>query len=48
MMAEYPIARITTAANPQLGSEWIALVLSSQGQAVLQRAGFLSTQLGGD
>ena len=36
----YPLARIKSAANDGAAKEFVALVLSAQGQAVLQKYGF--------
>lgn len=36
----YPIAVLSTAAQPALAQQWVALVLSSEGQTVLRNAGF--------
>jgi molybdate transport system substrate-binding protein len=36
----YPIAVVTDAAHPDLAAEWVDLVLSDEGQQVLQEAGF--------
>jgi molybdate transport system substrate-binding protein len=40
VQAEYPIATLKNAAHPELAAEFIAFVLSSQGQAILQKWGF--------
>lgn len=37
---KYPIALVSASANKELGQKWIDLVLSAEGQALLQRAGF--------
>ena len=37
---KYPIALVSASANKELGQKWIDLVLSAEGQAVLERAGF--------
>lgn len=41
VLAEYPIAVVAGAAHPGLARDWIALVLSGDGQRALERAGFL-------
>ena len=40
VIAEYPIATLTQSANSDLANAFIAYVLSSDGQAVLQKWGF--------
>lgn len=40
MIAEYPIAKLTKSANPDLADAFIAYVLSQNGQTVLQKWGF--------
>lgn len=40
--AEYPIAVLTRATHPKLARDWLALVLSAEGQQVLEDAGFLA------
>jgi molybdate transport system substrate-binding protein len=42
VIAEYPIAVVTTAAHPGLARAWVDFVLSADGQRALQRAGFLT------
>ena len=37
---KYPIALVSASANKELGQKWIDLVLSAEGQAVLENAGF--------
>ena len=37
---KYPIALVSASANKELGQKWIDLVLSAEGQTLLQRAGF--------
>jgi molybdate transport system substrate-binding protein len=41
VVAEYPIAAITGSAHPELARDWLALVLSEEGQRRLAAAGFL-------
>jgi molybdate transport system substrate-binding protein len=41
VIAEYPIAVLHEARNPQLAAELVALVRSAQGQRALDEAGFL-------
>jgi len=40
VIAEYPIAALTEGANPELANAFVDYVLSSDGQAVLQKWGF--------
>ncbi len=40
--AEYPIAVVTKAAEPELARAWVGLVLSADGQRVLREHGFVS------
>jgi molybdate transport system substrate-binding protein len=40
VVAKYPIAALTNAPQPELASEFIAYVLSPEGQAILQKWGF--------
>jgi molybdate transport system substrate-binding protein len=40
VMAEYPIATVTRAPQPQLARAWVALVTGPTGQAALKAAGF--------
>ena len=42
--ARYPLAALTTSRNPELAQAFIAHVLSADGQAVLQKWGFLPVQ----
>lgn len=42
VVAEYPIAVVTGAAEAEQAKVWIELVLSEQGQAVLKRYGFVT------
>ncbi len=37
---KYPIAQVKATKNAELAQKWIALVLSPEGQSVLERAGF--------
>ncbi len=41
VLATYPIAAIEKSQNPELAQGWIDLVLSSEGQRVLEEYGFL-------
>jgi molybdate transport system substrate-binding protein len=41
VIAEYPIALVNGASNPELAGEWIEFVLSPVGQRTLRNAGFL-------
>jgi molybdate transport system substrate-binding protein len=41
VIAEYPIATVTAARNPELARAWIGVVLSEAGRKVLADAGFL-------
>jgi molybdate transport system substrate-binding protein len=40
VIADYPIAALTGAPQPELAKEWIAAVLGSEGQQALRNAGF--------
>jgi len=40
VMATYPIAAIVESQHPELAQEWIDLVLSDEGQRVLEEYGF--------
>jgi molybdate transport system substrate-binding protein len=40
VIAEYPIAPLTGSSNPELADEFIAYVLSPEGQATLEKWGF--------
>jgi molybdate transport system substrate-binding protein len=40
VLAEYPIAALQNAPHPELAAEFVAYVLSSEGQAILQKWGF--------
>jgi molybdate transport system substrate-binding protein len=40
VVASYPIALCATSANPDLAEQFVALVLSPEGQAILKRNGF--------
>jgi molybdate transport system substrate-binding protein len=40
VMATYPIATIAESQHPELAQEWIDLVLSDEGQRVLEEYGF--------
>ena len=42
VIAEYPIAIVTGARNPELARSWIDFVLSSEARAILDRAGFIA------
>ena len=42
VIAEYPIATLTESANPELANAFVDYVLSSDGQALLQKWGFRS------
>jgi len=42
VVAEYPIAIVSSAPNPELAKEWMSLVSSRRGQDVLRDAGFKS------
>jgi molybdate transport system substrate-binding protein len=44
VLAEYPIATLKNAPNPELADVFIAFVLSSRGQAILQKWGFTSIE----
>jgi molybdate transport system substrate-binding protein len=46
VIAEYPIAVMADAAHPTLARDWVALVVSPEGQAVLSAAGLLPAQAG--
>ncbi len=41
MLATYPIAAIQSSQNPGLAQEWIDLVLSNEGQVVLDKYRFI-------
>ncbi len=41
VIADYPIAALKDAPHPALARDWIARVLSAEGQSVLEAAGFL-------
>lgn len=41
LIATYPIAPLVDAANEKLAAQFIELVLSAEGQAVLEKYGFL-------
>jgi molybdate transport system substrate-binding protein len=43
--AEYPLAVLTGAPNPELARAWVQLVLSDAGQRTLQRFGFLNRRV---
>jgi molybdate transport system substrate-binding protein len=40
VMATYPIATIAESQHPELAQEWVDLVLSDEGQGVLEEYGF--------
>ena len=40
VMATYPIATIAESQHPELAQEWVDLVLSDEGQGVLEKYGF--------
>ena len=40
VVADYPLAVLTAAPEPELAGEWVAAVLGSEGQQVLRNAGF--------
>jgi molybdate transport system substrate-binding protein len=42
VVAEYPIAAVAGGPHPQLAREWVAFVLSAEGQRLLREAGFLA------
>ncbi len=42
VIAEYPLAVLTSAAHPRLAHAWVDFVLSSVGQQALRHAGFLA------
>lgn len=42
VIAEYPIVAVAGSAHPVLAREWVAFVLSTEGQRLLQDAGFLA------
>jgi len=44
VLAEYPIAALKDAPQPELAAEFVAFVLSSEGQAILQKWGFTPKQ----
>jgi molybdate transport system substrate-binding protein len=41
VVAKYPLAALTQSQSPELAQAFIAYVLSADGQAVLQKWGFL-------
>jgi molybdate transport system substrate-binding protein len=41
VLATYPMAAIEGSQNPELAQEWIGLVLSDEGQRVLEEYGFV-------
>jgi len=45
VIAEYPIAALTEAPHPELAAQFVAYVLSSEGQAILARWGFTPLNL---
>ncbi len=45
VIAKYPIAVLANAPQSQLASEFVAYVLSADGQAILQKWGFTPLQL---
>lgn len=47
VLAEYPLAVLTGAAQPRLARAWIDFVLSSESQRALSEAGFLSVHASG-
>ncbi len=44
VLAEYPIATLKEASHPELAAEFVAFVLSPEGQAILQNWGFSSVK----
>jgi molybdate transport system substrate-binding protein len=42
VIARYPIAVVKGSPSPKLAQEWVALVVSEQGQAALHRFGFIA------
>jgi len=40
VIAKYPIAVLTTAPQPELAAEFVTLVFSADGQAILKKWGF--------
>ena len=44
VLADYPIALLKDAPNPELAKEFVAFVLSQEGQAILQKWGFAPKQ----
>lgn len=42
VVAEYPIASLAGAPNPEVAAAWVEFVLSEEGQAILTRYGFTS------
>jgi molybdate transport system substrate-binding protein len=40
VIATYPIASLKEASNPELAQKWIDLILSDEGQSLLQDYGF--------
>lgn len=47
VVASYPIAVVKGAPHPGLARQWVELVLSAEGQAVLREAGFVPPASGG-
>jgi molybdate transport system substrate-binding protein len=47
VIAEYPIAVVSSAQHPQLARAWVDFVRSSAGQSALQHAGFLPPRAAG-
>jgi molybdate transport system substrate-binding protein len=41
-MADYPIATLASAPNPEVAARFVTFVLSGQGQAILDGYGFSS------
>jgi len=41
LLAAYPIAIVEGSQNSELAQDWIDLVLSDEGQAVLEKHGFI-------
>jgi len=42
VIAKYPIAIVKGGPSPALGRDWLSLVLSSDGQGILQQSGFMA------
>ena len=42
VIAKYPIAIVKGAPSPALGRDWVSLVLSPEGQGILQQSGFMA------